>query len=342
MNKRWFVLLGACAVIVSAVLIWGPWKWKGQPGRSTKDRRSAIMGPTSAAMISVSPRGPRKNSFVPGAPPTEAQIAQRRARWAPLFHTPIAVYGKVIDERGDPISDATVEIATVNGVQSAARDLKTTDGGGLFSVTGKQGLGFSLRASKNGYYTTKQSTAYRNVLAPSKTDSPNSTPEEPIVLVLRKQGNAESLVVRKTGQIDVPKNGDKVYVRLAEKFTGSGELQISSWIGAPDRGRFDWRYTLSIPDGGIIERFGEFDFAAPVAGYVQSIEHGVSASTPSWSTDGKKEYFAKLPDGRYGRFSISFYPSQQRNFVVISGFVNPVPGHRNLEFDPKKAQKPGR
>ena len=56
---------------------------------------------------------------------------------------------------------------------------------------------------------------------------------------------------------------------------------------------------------------------------------------------GEKDYFAKLPDGRYARFLIRFYPRQQRNFVVMESYVNPNPGDRNLEFDARKALKPG-
>jgi hypothetical protein len=48
-----------------------------------------------------------------------------------------------------------------------------------------------------------------------------------------------------------------------------------------------------------------------------------------------KNYFAKLPDGRYARFSINLYPGD-RNFVVLESYVNPTPGNRNLEFDPKR------
>jgi hypothetical protein len=62
------------------------------------------------------------------------------------------------------------------------------------------------------------------------------------------------------------------------------------------------------------------------------------ATAEQWASDVPKQYFAKLPDGRYARFSIEFYAGG-RNFVVFQSYLNPEPGHRNLEFDPAKQIK---
>jgi hypothetical protein len=61
-------------------------------------------------------------------------------------------------------------------------------------------------------------------------------------------------------------------------------------------------------------------------------ELGVVSARPT------KEYFAKLPDGRYARFSIKFYAGN-RNFIVFESYLNPKSGSRNLEFDPQKTVK---
>jgi hypothetical protein len=51
-----------------------------------------------------------------------------------------------------------------------------------------------------------------------------------------------------------------------------------------------------------------------------------------------KKYFARLPNGRYARFSIKFYAGD-RNFIVFESYLNPKPGSRNLEFDSQKTVK---
>jgi hypothetical protein len=144
----------------------------------------------------------------------------------------------------------------------------------------------------------------------------------------------------KTRQIEVPRTGQAVNISLVTGRAGEGELEIGSWVAGGEQRPFDWRYMLTIRGGGLIERTGEFDFEAPSDGYLATADINMPSTAPRWSSRAVKAYFAKLPDGRYARFSINFYPSQRRNFVVVESYVNPTPGDRNLEFDPKKILKP--
>jgi len=78
-------------------------------------------------------------------------------------------------------------------------------------------------------------------------------------------------------------------------------------------------------------------------GYQSSIEVNMPADIKEWASDVAKSYFAELPDGTYARFSINLYVGRgkERNFVVLESYVNPVPGDRNLEYDPdNKAPSP--
>ena len=86
------------------------------------------------------------------------------------------------------------------------------------------------------------------------------------------------------------------------------------------------------------ERKGQFDFEAPINNYQASIDVNMPVNSDQWSARPTKEYFAKLPDGRYARFSIKFYAGD-RNFIVFESYLNPKPGNRNLEFDPQKTVK---
>ena len=79
-------------------------------------------------------------------------------------------------------------------------------------------------------------------------------------------------------QIDVPRTGETLSIDLATERTGKGNLQVTSWIVNSKRRPFDWRYLLSIPGGGLVEREGQFDFEAPADGYQRAIEVNMSAS----------------------------------------------------------------
>jgi hypothetical protein len=162
------------------------------------------------------------------------------------------------------------------------------------------------------------------------------TEHNPLVLILRRREHPAKLVVLNSRQIDMGLNGQTVTIDLATGRTDSGQLYMTSRLGDTGSSRFDWSYDLSIPGGGVMERHGEFDFEAPAEGYVESQHIAMSADQPNWSSDVMKDFFAKFSDGRFARFSITFYPGK-RNFIVFQSYVNPVVGDRNLEFDPQAA-----
>jgi hypothetical protein len=337
-RRNW---IAAC--VVTLVALWLVWHYRPQNvGVATPTSSSQVTSRrASASSLSITPDPSASAREI--IPPNQAKVLQRQEQqWSALFMTPIPIYGKVVDENGDPIAAAAVEIG-VNSDPHADKTGSTyrvsTDARGLFSLTGAHGIGFSVSASKDGYYKTNQSTGIRSVVIPSKDDLPQSSKERPIVLILHKRGQAVPLIATSTAQINVPTNGQPVSIDLASGRVGNGDLQVASWVGDSNQRRFDWRYQLSVPGGGLTERSGQFDFEAPADGYQVTTDVNMLATAQHWSFDGEREYFAKLSDGRYARFSIKFYPRRQRNFVVITSYLNPTPGDRNLEFDPAKQIK---
>jgi hypothetical protein len=252
------------------------------------------------------------------------------------FLTPIAVYGRVIDESGNPLPGATVEIGINDRpFQTGSKYTETTNADGRFSLTGVRGLAFSVKATKKGYHSYEESRAHRNVVTPSNQDAAQPTEDSPLVLTLCRQGAAEPLTVVSSRQIDVPRNGQPIAIDLTTGQVGRGNLQVESWVGDSDQRGYEWRYRLSVPGGGIVERSDRFAFEAPENGYEDSVEAGMEANAEKWSPRLDRDYFVKLPDGTFARFTIRFYPGK-RNFVVVESYLNPKPGSRNLEYDSSK------
>jgi len=328
------LIIACILVLVAGVLTWLYWSGKPKPAGAPEPGRTS----TSTPVVPSTPVDKtNQNVAVPLVTPTREEIKERQKnKIMSLYATSIAVYGKVVDEAGNPVPAATVEIGIADKpLQTGSKYKQTTDGNGLFSLTGVRGIAFSLSASKDGYYTTNESTGHRNVVVPVEGDTPQSSKDKPVVLVLHKQGKTEALITGKSGQIIVPKTGQPVSIDLATGQVGQGGMQIASWVGDNNQQRYDWRYQLSIPGGGLVERKGQFNFEAPTDGYQSNAEVNMPATAEKWSISADRDYFAKLSDGRYARFSIRFYP-RKRSFVVIESYVNPTPGNRNLEFDPKK------
>lgn len=177
----------------------------------------------------------------------------------------------------------------------------TSDSSGLFTISGVKGAGLYVEVSKEGYYRVPdQSYASFGYGVPNGRQPPSK--ENPAMFVLRKKGVADALTHITSRQINVVSTGEPLNIDLSTGQAGRGNLQLESWIGDSGQRRFDWRYRLSVPDGGLVERKEEFVFEAPIDGYQPAVEVNMPANAARWSSEMNKSYFAKLPHGKYARF----------------------------------------
>ncbi len=279
-------------------------------------------------------------------PPSTTQSREERTKEAVevierALATPITFSGKVVDQNGEHVGNAKVEFSMLDSFNSSGSNRETfADDNGYFIISEVKGAVLGVNVSKRGYYqihnVSNQRFAYG--VGPDGYTKPPPTKDNPAVFVLHKMGKTRPLIRVSSRQIDLPRNGSPLIVDLASGRTGRGDLQVSSQIGDTSHQPFDWRYQLVVPSGGLVERRGQFEFEAPADGYRSSVEVRMAANVERWTSRLTKEYFAKLSDGRYARFSIRFYAGD-RNFVVLESYVNPEPESRNLEFDPAKVVK---
>jgi hypothetical protein len=315
-------------VLVAAVLWWLLRTPQSDPSPQVVAEPGTPTSPAATAAPADSP------------PKTEAELRQKAvAMIEGVFNTPIEFYGRVVDQSGGPVPDAHVGIGVNDRFNASGSNYSTTsDKDGYFSFKGARGASMGVNVRKEGYYqihkVSNQSFAYG--MGPDGAHQAPPTKDNPAIFVLHKMGETEPLLFVSGRQFDVPATGQPTSIDLATGRTNNGALQVASWLGEATQQRFDWRYQLRIPGGGLIERKGQFDFEAPENGYEESIGIDMPAAAEEWSSRLEKNYFAKLPDGRYARFTVRFYPGTQRNFVVLESHMNPTPGSRNLEYDPKQ------
>ena len=328
------------SLMVLATLLW----WWGLP-TSPQPTLEEFAG--SAPPLAVSPPSPQ--SYLSRTPSTTsttilppnvaAQFSNHDkaniGKILEAFGAPIEFYGKVIDDLGYPVEGATIHYSVADQYfGNSSKYTGTSESGGSFTIGGIKGAGIYVEVSKEGYYRVPdQSYASFGYGVPSGRQPPSK--ESPAIFVLRRKGKAYPLVHVSSRQINVLDNGRPLNIDLSTGQAGRGSLQLESWIGDSSQRRFDWRYRLSVPGGGLVERNEQFAYEAPIDGYQAAVEVNMPADAERWSSDLNKSYFAKLPDGKYARFSLSLYPGK-RNFVVLESYVNPTPGTRNLEFDPKR------
>ena len=168
------------------------------------------------------------------------------------------------------------------------------------------------------------------------------------MFILRKRGECEPLVWLESASVFVPKDGTPFGISLRHrtaKLPSSSvkpDIVVEVWNDYANHDeslRHDWRCRIRVPGGGLVEREGQFDFEAPADGYREEIAVSKPRTMERWNAQFRDEFFVELHDGCYARIEIQVSAALD-NYVLIKSHLNPVPGHRNLEFDPAKAIKP--
>lgn len=160
-------------------------------------------------------------------------------------------------------------------------------------------------------------------------------------------GDCEPLIMTHRN-VKIARDGDPLQMNLATGHTyneTNGNVIVQCWtqdqeIRPGSDKRYAWRCLITVPGGGLQPRTGsEFDFVAPEKGYQPSDEIVMSASNTKWNSTQSREYFLKLANGDFARVNFTMLAGGD-NFFEITSYLNPTPGHRNLEFDPAKQIKP--
>lgn len=296
---------------------------------------------------------PKPTLTITGAPPaaTAAAQAEDTLDGAPrdnvalakaIFAQPISVYGRVVDQFGQPIEGAKIRFGVHDKPwERGSEYFRTSDADGRFEIDDVKGAAINTEVFKDGYYNGNES---RRIFKPGEPTSKKI----PSVFVLYKKGEAEPVIYQSLDSMRLHQGVEIVHfdfkrARLLKSAEGQGQMfvEIVSTPGL-ERGRY-WKYSISIKGGGLQKRTHEFAFSAPESGYIETIAGEYGGQSPSggeWRNSHSDDYFAMLSDGTKARFKIEL-GTKRENYMRISEFVyNPKPDSRNLEFDPTKVIKP--
>jgi hypothetical protein len=214
-----------------------------------------------------------------------------------------------------------------------------TDARGMFSLSGARGKGLIVRLSKEGYYIHSRQNRYTFEYADYNEPGfyrPDAT--KPVLFVLRKKGITEPLIHRRL-RIQFP---DKAHGARIDLFKGSlspnGDLEIEKWVSdeRDDVGAYDWRVTIRIDGGGMVETKDDFAFSAPNSGYKkETIIEMQRTMGREWRKRVDTQFYVLLREDspKYGLVHVELFPAGR--YVLIECWINPS-GSRNLEYDPDK------
>ncbi|PYI91943.1 MAG: hypothetical protein DME97_12180 [Verrucomicrobia bacterium] len=327
------LLLAALLIAVVLALSWLGWQ-----RRDGKRRSAEPSGPQTEETNSTSVAAVDGTMTPKSSPPLTVGAQERN--FISAFNTPIAFYGRVIDQYGDPVPEADVKLSA-NDKAFGGRPshyTRKTDTGGRFSIEGIAGITLGVEVSKPGYHSIP--SAYGKVTSSglfeyglSSKGPYQSSKDVPTIFTLHKVGMLEPLVKVGKKNFRIARDGSPLSIAIDEQ--GAHQVIFRCWNQEMQRPanqrQYDWRLEITVPNGGLLRREDGFAFEAPQDGYVSSdtIEMLVSMGN-QWRSLIERSYFINFNDGTSARANLEMHPGGD-HFVVWESFFNPKPGSRNLE-----------
>ena len=259
-----------------------------------------------------------------------------------IVDKPIFFYGKVLDEKGQPVAGAKIHFQWKGFIKiGPSTEDAVSDSTGKFVLRNKSGQELYVSVVAAGYYEMKQNrdkTHYSYASSFQEIFKPD--PTTPVVYNFQKKGQGADLTV-----IDYPpgmgqrfqlrSDGTSLEVDLlkGEKAAdGHGNIKLQFWRASSDKNArtFDWKLQLSVPGEGLVGTAEEFAFQAPENGYLNPAVINMPSTNEPWQGQGeiRTNYYIHLADGKYGRIDLELMP--YNGIYRIHSTIN-ASGSRNLE-----------
>ena len=264
--------------------------------------------------------------------------------------TPINVYGKIVDQYGQPVAQAEIQGGVLINVglenSGEKKNSTVTDAQGRFQFTGLQGVRFGFIPKKEGYvFDLKADLKWWDKYKPD--------PNNPAVFTMWKLQGTEPMVhAKQTNRMLSNGQGTVFTVALnpwTGKIDGAGELSVTLTrsVATVRRGvdRYDWEVKIEMRGGGLVETLDPYKNMAADTGYQPVLYFTQKAGDPKWTASLYKDFYVQTAQGRYGRVSLDLPTDSDRpdrgfgTGLILEAWLNPS-GSRNLEFDEAKQVKP--
>jgi hypothetical protein len=265
------------------------------------------------------------------------------------WRTPIEFFGKVIDEKEQPVAGAEVEYSWNGTVEKYGNDgvvhkTMTSDTNGQFHIHGIEGKCMTVYVRKPGYYSKAYPQGkyeYAGFWEPTFIEPDRG---KPVVFHLVKRPVAEP-TYRIGSRIFLEPPALESHLDLLSptaQSTAPADLhvRITRPPGASYEKPFDWSVTIEGRNGAeIVETTDEFMLQAPADGYQPKLIRDYK--NPTGNARQKVRFYVRSK-GRKLYAAVDFEMAAYRRMngsesasIVISATVNPNDSP-NVEYDPEK------
>lgn len=232
------------------------------------------------------------------------------------YNTPIDFWGKVLDQNGNPLAGAKVEIV-IDGFANRKKHVVFSDKKGLFELLGKRGARARVKVFLEGYAPTFNEEIGSNISARTIYYADKAMPayapptkDNPQVFVLRKKNPTAHLAYAKKKHVSVKKTGIAQKINL--KVNGKNiTVQIRCWSSCPvpfTYDKYDWRAEIKIARAKLQPITQHEAVSAPADGYQPIFKVEMSKNTErNWlrsSPNGTRDFWIQFDDGTYAKAHI--------------------------------------
>lgn len=269
-------------------------------------------------------------------------------KWEKAFATPINFWGKVVDQDGNPIQGASIEITLLDertqhlAKRSNRKYVKTSDTNGLFELLKKKGATLYAKASKEKYSsldgeTGEGSLSSREIYFAFDEALPRYQPptkKNPTIFVLRKKNPIANLVHSRMG-VNLSKDGKAHTVNLGG-VDKTMAIEVRCWSAAPlpfTYDKYDWRAEIRVVEGGLKPITEINTVEAPTDEYQASykIDMNTNLGPNEWSVSNyrPRDFWIKFDDGTYAKARIEIQTGRKHK-VDVEVWCN-LDGTNNFE-----------
>jgi Carboxypeptidase regulatory-like domain len=337
MRYRFFTAVVSALLIAIAALWWFLARPLSVPNGSQPSFGAKVALSARNERIADSAQNPQatrdvgdSRSYQGMADPRWPDYMKRRGTDPDLdWKTPIAFYGKVVDETGKPVAGAVSSIVwtDMSATGSSQREI-LSDSAGLFSITGIHGKSMTVQVTKPGY--DRQKTKSRSIYEYAGFWEPvyhQPDAQNPVVFYMRKKGEPAPLVMGE-GKI-LTSLGLSSVIPAPNGISKGGDSPFRVELIENDLKARRWRVRLISEDGGFVPALEEFPFLAPDSGYEPEITLDQdSRQPPGWADIDKGGWFYFKASGGYGLLEIRQMFGKKTMYYTVR--FNPT-GSRNLE-----------
>lgn len=277
------------------------------------------------------------------APVTRGPVAQQ------VDPLPFQFYGKVVDEKGQPVQGATVTFTVTGrnakGDMSAGESKATSDEHGRMALSGTA-YAINAKVAHPGYHTRPESDFYGTIIHPKGLKGKAFPPiTDPQIFRLVKKLELEPMehVRHSVSPREVSPNGYRINMLTGRQHAYAESAIVlnihNSTEDADSQGRCSWYYSIEFEGAECLPREDRLAFMAPAANYKLARTEGtVPPYGKDWTNWKAHHFFAKLPDGRYMRGVIQVHGGSSRSpgGWYFEAYINATPGSRNLEWEDQK------